>query len=272
MTGDDVPAGLRLCRASGWNQTEEDWRALLAGHPGGFVAAESEGRVVGTGGSVRYAPALAWVCMILVEPESRGRGIGTRVMDEVLARLAGAGVIGLDATPGGRPVYRKLGFRDGREIVRFARTAPDAPPRAAGVRPLRPSDLSAVLARDREAFGADRGDVLRWAAARAPEYAWLTESDAGGHCFGRPGHHADQLGPVVARDAETARRLVLACLAGRPGRPFFLDAPRDPRPWGDALSALGFAPQRSFTRMYRGDGAEPGRPSEVFAVMGPEFG
>src|SRR2546425_84929 len=179
MRLEDIPAGLRLCRASGWNQRDEDWRALLSLNPGGFIAAVGDGRVVGTGGAVRYGPALGWVCMILVDPESRNQGLGTRVMEEVLRRLDGVAVVGLDAA---------------------------------------------------------------------------------------------HIGPVVARRPEMARDLVRACLAAHAGRRFFLDAPREPAEWPRALAELGFAEQRPFTRMYRGEGHEPGRPAELYAVVGPEFG
>ena len=42
--------------------------------------------------------------------------------------------------------------------------------------------------------------------------------------------------------------------------------------WRIDHPGLGFAEQRPFTRMYRGEGTEPGRPQETFAVTGPEFG
>ena len=274
MRPEDIPDGLRLCRASGWNQREEDWREMLRSNPGGFVAAVVEGRVVGTGGAVRYG-ALGWVCMILVDPESRSQGLGTRIMEEVLRRLADVPVVGLDATPGGRLVYLKLGFRDARPLARFeARPRSAPPPPGSAVRPLTAVDLPEVLSWDQEAFGADRSSVLRWALAQAAEYAWCA-SVAGrlaGYCFGRHGHNADHIGPVVARQVAVARDLVQACLAPQAGRRFFIDAPREPAEWPRALAELGFAEQRPFTRMYRGDGSAPGRPGEIFAAMGPEFG
>jgi GNAT superfamily N-acetyltransferase len=275
MRLEDIPDGLRLCRASGWNQGEEDWRALLSLNPGGFIAAVGDGRVVGTGGAVRYGPALGWVCMILVDPESRSHGLGTRVMEEVLRRLDGVAVVGLDATPGGRPVYAKLGFRDARTLARFDTRALSAPPPAtSAARAMKAADLAEVLAWDLEAFGADRSAVLHWALGQAPEYAWCASGAAGldGYCFGRHGHNADHIGPVVARRPKIAKDLVQACLAAHPGRRFFLDAPREPAEWPGTLAELGFAEQRPFTRMYRGGGQEPGRPAELYAVVGPEFG
>jgi len=275
MRSEDIPDGLRLCRASGWNQREEDWREMLRSNPGGFVAAVVDGRVVGTGGAVRYGAGLAWICMILVDPESRSQGLGTRIMEEVLRRLEGAPVVGLDATPGGRLVYVKLGFRDARALARFeARTRVAPPTPASTVRPLTAADLPQVLAWDREAFGADRGAVLRWALAQAAEYAWCASAGGRleGYGFGRHGHNADHIGPVVARQGAVARDLVQACLAPAAGRRFFIDAPREPAEWPQALAELGFAEQRPFTRMYRGDVGAPGRPGEIFAAMGPEFG
>jgi GNAT superfamily N-acetyltransferase len=275
MRLEDIPDGLRLCRASGWNQREEDWRALLSLNPGGFVAAVAAGRVVGTGGAVRYGTGLAWLCMILVDPDSRRQGLGTRITEELLRRLEGVDVVGLDATPGGELVYLKLGLRAGRALARFdARALPAPPPATSTARAMKAADLAEVLAWDREAFGADRSTVLHWARGQAPDHAWCARGAAGldGYCFGRHGHNADHIGPVVARRPEIARDLVQACRAAHAGRRFFLDAPREPAEWPHALAELGFAEQRPFTRMYRGEGREPGRPAELYAVVGPEFG
>ena len=43
MTSSDIPAGLRLCRASKWNQLEEDWRAFLEFPGSGAILAEGAG-------------------------------------------------------------------------------------------------------------------------------------------------------------------------------------------------------------------------------------
>src|SRR6266487_4036275 len=85
MTPDDVPAGLRLCRLARWNQRAEDWLALLAN---GFFRVGLRGTaIVGSGGAVVYGGRLAWVAMILVDPDERRHGIATHLMQEILARL-----------------------------------------------------------------------------------------------------------------------------------------------------------------------------------------
>jgi GNAT superfamily N-acetyltransferase len=272
MTLADVPAGLRLCRAAGWNQRDTDWQMLLSLGPGRFRVAEAEGRVVGTAGAACYGRSLAWVCMVLVDPEHRGWGTGTRLMEEVLARLDGFDAVGLDATPAGRPVYARLGFDDGPPLARLQVRAPASRP-TDRARPLRSADLDRVLAWDRDAFGADRSTLLRWALGQAPEYAWIVAGAAGvdGYCFGRHGHHSEHVGAVVARNAEVARSLVAAALSSAAGKSVIVDVPTSDAGWVGALGTLGFVTQRPFTRMYRG-ARLPGRAREVFAAFGPEFG
>ena len=196
MTLDDIADGLRLSGAAGWNQREEDWRFLLARNPGRFVVAVRDGRVVGSGGAVCYGTALAWVCMILVDPSERGHGIGTGIVEGVLDRVRDISTVGLDATPKGQGVYARLGFVETSRLFRVEAAGPattGAPPEThhtdvASTRTIGPRDLDRVLEVDLRVFGADRADLLRWAAAQAP--ARCRVDDAGtivGYCFGRRG-------------------------------------------------------------------------------------
>jgi GNAT superfamily N-acetyltransferase len=291
MTEADLGDGLRLSRASGWNQTFEDWRLLVSLGPGLFRVAVEEGRIVASGGAVRYGDDLAWICMILVDPEHRGRGIGTRVFDDVLARTESVvrdgrlRAVGLDATPAGRGIYLQRGFVEGLPpgvggpfgggpgLVRMRvepGAAADAP---RTVHRFAVPDLDPTLALDREVFGADRGPVLRWALGNAPDLAWVAHAGGrvAGYCFGRHGDHSDHVGPVVAEDAALARDLVLACLSRPRSRPLILDARVGPA-WLAALAEMGFREQRPFTRMYLGSARPPARPALEPAVFGPEFG
>jgi GNAT superfamily N-acetyltransferase len=275
MAEADLADGLRLSRASGWNQTIEDWRLLLSLGPGLFRVGMEDGRIVASGGAVRYGDDLAWICMILVDPARRGHGIGTRIFDDVLARTeaavrtGGLRAVGLDATPAGRGIYVQRGFQDAGGIVRM-RAEGAAAQAPAGVRPLAAEDLEAVLAFDRSVFGGDRSAVLRWAHTSAPDLAWVGRpAGSTAYCFGRHGDHSDHIGPVVAEDPALARDLVSACLARPRSRPVIVDARTEP-PWLPVLTGMGFREQRPFTRMYRGDARPAARPAR--AVFGPEFG
>ena len=116
-----LPEALRLTEQSQWNQTERDWRRLLQSSPKGCFGAFLDGRLIGTVTTVAYGTELAWIGMMLVDPDYRRRGLGTRLMQTALEHLQRIGVnsIKLDATPSGRPLYESMGFRPEGLIERW---------------------------------------------------------------------------------------------------------------------------------------------------------
>src|SRR5438105_15360698 len=100
LTERDIPAGMRLSKLAGWNQTETDWLRVLRHDPQGCLAASLNNRVVGTATSTAYGSDLAWIGMVLVDPNYRRRGIATELMQVTLRNLRARGVktIKLDAT------------------------------------------------------------------------------------------------------------------------------------------------------------------------------
>jgi GNAT superfamily N-acetyltransferase len=271
MTAGDVAGGHALSRASGWNQRADDWHLLLAGNPGRFVAAVSpDGRIVGTAGAACYGQALAWVCMVLVDAECRGQGVGTRLMEMVLERVRDVDVVGLDATPLGRPVYARLGFTEGGTYLRMGAEPGRGSPGHRRARPVTAPELPAILALDREVFGADRAHVLRWASSQLDPMR-LSPDAPSGYCFGRLGEHSRHVGPIVADDVAGGGSLVACALAGVTGR-VIVDASADAPGWIAALEAMGFREQRPLYRMYRHGARPPGQPARQLAIFGPEFG
>jgi len=275
MTIADIPAGLALCRASRWNQTERDWQHFLTSAPHGALVAEHEGQVVGSVATMPYGP-FTWISMVLVDPAVRGRGIGMTLLHRGLALIPDNVTARLDATPAGEKLYARLGFAGELALARWfvdagAPTGPIAP----GVRPLQPDDWPRVRDLDLRAFGAARVRLLDRLAREATEYAWIANDAHGGlrgFVLGRHGHVREQIGPLVADSTETAQTLLAACHSAHPDRRFFVDAPDDQRAWTGALSAAGFAIERPFLRMYRGQLTSPGQGQLVFAITGPEFG
>jgi GNAT superfamily N-acetyltransferase len=274
MTPDDIAAGLRLCRASHWNQTEQDWRFFLTAAPHGALVAEEDGRVIGTVATCPYG-AFTWISMVLVDPVARGRHVGTTLLQRGLALVGPDSTARLDATPLGEPIYRTIGFADEYRLARWLLdVTPPASARASSARPLRSADWPAIRDMDLQAFGASRLDLLRRLAGEAPEYARVIAGgdEVRGYAFGRHGHNREQLGPLVADGPDIAAALVESVLAEQPDRRFYLDAPDDQREWRDVLTRMGFAIERPFLRMHRGPLAAPGQPSSIFAIAGPEFG
>jgi GNAT superfamily N-acetyltransferase len=274
MTAEDIAGGLRLCRASGWNQLEEDWRLFVNSSGSGGLLIERAGQILGTAAYMRY-DALAWVAMMLVDPAERGAGLGAQLLAGALAALGDAPCVGLDATPLGEPLYRRFGFVGDYSLARTKATIDRSRFRDAGgaARRMLSSDLEAVCRRDREVFGADRGRLLASLFERAPECAWVVPDAAGirGYSFGRPGHLYYQLGPVVAADAGTARDLVTSSLSPLGGRVFAIDAPLFDGEWLGFLKSVGFVEERRFLRMFVRGHVHPGIPARQYAICGPEF-
>ncbi len=275
----DIAAGLRLCRLSGWNQVEEDWRAFLDSPGGGGWAAEMDGAVLGTATFLRYPAGFTWLAMMLVDPAHRHAGVGTQLMEAAMAWLAGDGCVRLDASSAGGPLYRRFGFVPEYALERAGLTVtagPSAPRVESGpeIRPMEAHELPEVAAWDREVFGADRGGLLASFYRRAPELAWTARAGArlAGYTLGRPGHLYHQLGPVAALGEEVARLLVAGCLAGQGGRRIAVDVPVGERRWIAWLRAAGFRTERPFLRMRRGANVSPRAPERQFAIAGPEFG
>ena len=87
----------------------------------GCFCATIDGEVVATTTTTTYGHELAWIGMVLVDPKRRQLGIATKLMHVALEYLskAGVGTVKLDATPAGRPLYKKLGFKEESLIERW---------------------------------------------------------------------------------------------------------------------------------------------------------
>src|SRR5438105_1328482 len=161
MTEADVPLGMRLKAANGWNQTEADWRRYLELQPDGCFVAALDGAPVGTLTSCIFGP-VAWIAMVLVAAEHRGRGLGKALMRHALEFLEGQGVrtVRLDATPLGQPLYEKLGFGAEYTLHRYEGTLPPAGA-VAGVEPLRADQIEEVCRLDQAVTSTDRRKLLQ---------------------------------------------------------------------------------------------------------------
>ena len=268
----DVPACLRLSAEAGWNQVAADWRLILT--VGRGVGIFDAARLVATAAVVPHGTRLGWICMVLVTEDVRRQGLATRLMRWAIDALEAEGrVAGLDATPAGREVYRRLGFGGGTTITRFLAERVEGrvfDPGAA--RPLTPEDLAAVSAYDARVFGAKRGAIVTALHGRRPDLAAVTEA-AGkvtGYVVARDGSFATHLGPLVADDETTARALLSHVLA-RAGGPVLIDVIDRHAGVHDWLCRRGFVAQRGFTRMLKGT-FQDSRYARMVAIAGPELG
>jgi ribosomal protein S18 acetylase RimI-like enzyme len=273
----DLDAVQHLAVEVGWNQVEADWRIFLElGHL--FGVDGPAGTLRATGATLPLGREFGWISMVIVTAAARHRGIAAQLVLHGIEDLASQGLVpGLDATVAGRDVYARLGFRDTWPITRLVRpgsgrvrggpgaAAPEL--RAAGL-----SDLDAVTELDHRAFGTARRAVLARLIERAPQLAVVGWTPAAaGFLLGRFGRTATHLGPIVASDPAVALSMIDYAAERGPG-PIVIDLV-DLRPGlRAALEGRGFAPQRTFSRMFYRRAEAFGDPNFAIAIAGPELG
>ena len=279
MTKYDIPAGLRLKELAGWNQTAADWNRFLDASPQGCFVAEVGGKVCGTATTISFENKFAWIGMVLVDPEYRSQGIGTKLLERTIEYLDQQKMptMKLDATPQGKPLYEKLGFVTEYGIERWVlKKHPNAgatnadPNRAA----LTTAQLESILAKDREVFGADRSSLLLSLRQESPDFG-MGVWDGGklcGYTFGRRGSFADHFGPWMAGNSSAARELLDEFLARSTRESLIVDCLTGNPAALELLRTAGFTYARTLTRMYRGRNDYPGNPAALCAILGPEFG
>jgi predicted N-acetyltransferase YhbS len=274
---------MKLKELAGWNQTTADWERFLNSSPQGCFVAESEGQVCGTVTTIIYEGRFAWVGMVLVAPEHRGKGIGTQLLNRTIEYLDASSVatIKLDATPKGKPIYEKLGFVTEYEIDRWALSSHSPKPDSTFALPIGDSGsqnevlkLDEILKVDRDAFGADRNALLRSLHRDAPEFtaALYHEGSLAGYTLGRRGSRADHLGPWMARNEPAAHQLLAAFLTRSTHEIIFVDCLKSSPFASRLVQSAGFEISRPLTRMVRGANTFAGRPELFCAILGPEFG
>ncbi|MHB8523208.1 MAG: GNAT family N-acetyltransferase [Limisphaerales bacterium] len=277
MTEGDLTAADALRRLAGWNQTPEKWRCLLRVEPQGCFVAEHNGEVIGTVTATTYGQALAWIGMMLVHPAHQRRGIGTRLIRQVLEYLQHRAIacIKLDATPLGQPVYEKVGFVAESTLTRYQRLAGSErrTPGNADTRDLSDADWEAVERLDTPAFGACRLRLLRSLATLSrAALVWPAQGRVLGWGVLRRGANADHLGPLVCGSAEGSRSLVAALLDVAGNGPVVWDVLDQNEAAKAAAGRFGFTPIRTLTRMRLGPNSVTGDPQSQFAIVDPAVG
>ncbi|MFJ5915823.1 GNAT family N-acetyltransferase [Streptomyces ardesiacus] len=224
LTLRDLTACADLSEDRGWPREEHKWGFLLTAGQG-YGIDDPDGGLVAACTVTEYGPherpALAAVGMVLVAERHARRGVGRRLMRHLVAAL-GTVPLTLHATPYGRPLYEELGFKvtGEAEMVR-GRFVPGGPEPKPFTRGATAEDLPAILRLDEEVFGADRTPIVTRLPAFADQLR-VAEEDGRitGYAAAWPNMDTHVVGPLIARDTETAKALIgsLAVHTDRPLR------------------------------------------------------
>ena len=284
LGGTDIAGAVLRSEAAGWNQVAADWKLFIdCGNAIGVRNAS--GQLIATAAAVPYGDGVGWISMVLVAQEYRHRGLATQLMQDCVRSLLDAGLTPvLDATPAGKPVYERLGFRGGFAFDRwYCEAGGDAEAHAEQTEKRPQVGIFETIAElDVAVTGIGRRFVIESFLSRPGSRSWLA-SDHQGFVITREGHRAAQIGPLIAIDDAQAISLLDAALkplltancasvARAAGTPIFVDVPSHRSVLLEYLQRRGFSKQRSFLRMALGKPTILQCPTALYALAGPEFG
>jgi len=226
LTPRDLQACADLSEDRGWLREEHKWGLLLAAGKGYGIDDPAGGLItacVVTEYGSRYRPELGGIGMVLVAERHARQGVGRRLMRHVITEM-GTTPLTLYATPYGSPLYKELGFHviGSSEMLRGLFTAGE-PSLAVATRAATAEDLATIVRLDEEVFGVDRTHVITRLPAFADQLR-VAEEDGQiiGYAAAWPNMDTHVVGPLIARDTETAKALVTS-LAVRTDRPLRID-------------------------------------------------
>jgi ribosomal protein S18 acetylase RimI-like enzyme len=219
MQAADLAFAAQCTANEGWvSETLASFEAFYLHDPNGCLLAEYSGCPIGVCIATPYGRS-GFIGELIVHPEARRKGVGAALLNRAVEYLRQHRVetVYLDGVVQAVPLYERNGFRKVCRSLRFSGTLegrmhPD-------VRPMQASDLSAVFALDRQAFGADRSFFLARRLELFPELCQMMIEDDKlvGFILGRCGEGWAAAGPwVLAQGAHQPIRLLesLASTAG----------------------------------------------------------
>ena len=241
MDRDELATLIGWAADEGWNPGLQDAELFWLTDPEAFVAAESEGELVGGGAITSYGGEFGFMGLFIVHPGWRGRGIGGRLWHARLqllqSRLRPGASIGMDGVFAMRDWYARGGFTFSHRSIRYQATGQ---PAGADSRlaPVAEVAIDRLLAYDRRCFPASREDfVRRWVAQ--PDGLALAAVEQGavrGYGVIRRCRVGAKIGPLFADDAGVAEALFASLAAHVPGEPVFIDVP-EVNAWAMSLAA-----------------------------------
>jgi GNAT superfamily N-acetyltransferase len=272
LTAADLPAATDLSQAVQWPHRLEDWQFVLAlGHG---LAAYAGDRLVGTALWWTYERCVTRIGMVLVDPSVQRGGIGRVLMDAVLEQVT-TPTVQLNATAAGDPLYSKLGFLPLASIVQhqgLSGTVPLAALRAGErIRPLGRNETASLITLDAVACGVRRPKVIEALIEHAEAVVLDAAGETAGFAFCRRFGHGQLIGPVVARDAQTAQTMLAHWIAQNTGKFTRVDLPADSglSPW---LDEFGFARSSPVNTMSRGTPLVDSQEFRTFALVSQALG
>lgn len=275
----DIEFAHRMATVEQWNDRKNDVARMFDFEPKGCFIAEVNGEPAGHIFSIVYG-TLGWIGLLIVSPDQRRKGIGTALMKEAIDYLLENGVetIKLDAIPEIADLYRKFGFVDEYDSLRFVGTNQDVHPfNDDAAKPVEQEKVPEIAEFDATYFGADRIRVLSRLFNENPEFSFVSHvgSSMVGYITCRRAEKGYKLGPWTCdpKKLPAAEALFTTCLNKlEVDAKVYVGVPSPNTSAIDLLTNHGFRQYSKSIRMRLGKKLESENPNGLFAIAGPMKG
>jgi GNAT superfamily N-acetyltransferase len=267
MTPDEVPAVLTLLAKIGWNHPLEQVRQnIICGGEGSFCLAFDK-QIVGTAIALKYSERLAWVGLVVSDPEYQRRGFARRLMNHVMQYLSNIDSVMLDASVLGFPLYDNMSFQSLYKIYVYNGTPQRFAP-SPTIRSMTAEDLPTVIDMDCVIMGLPRPQILKWLFEAGDGYVATHSGKIVGYTFTRTQADALRLVAWNAQDAATAEALFQfgSTLAANGNFSLHISIPEPNQAARDIAESHNLTIDRYVTRMVYGK-QPPGRMGEQYGII-----
>lgn len=254
MDRDGVGEAVVWADREGWEPGLDDAAAFFEADREGFFSMTTEGRTLAMISAVRCSSEVAFVGLYIVDPDSRGQGLGKHLWDDVVAKRDGM-TLGLDAVPEQVGTYENDGFEVAYGNARYsADHLPDAVSSTSLIQTATDFSFESLVAFDgRHCFGPRPAFLKEWIDGQNRN-ALISTNDSGeitGFAASRKSVSGTRIGPVFADDQVIARDLILALASESSGR-IAVDVPQPNLAAVELVEGLGMARSFETSRMYKG--------------------
>ena len=278
-TEDDIEYVAKSIAREKWGHTRRDVERCWRWEPEGCFIAESQCGPLGHVSTICYGK-LAWIGLLIVGPEKRGKGIGTALMRKALEYLqqVGAETIRLEAEEIAAPLYRSLGFSEEFDSLRFTRRnhCPHIELSEKEIAKMHSEDVERLTALDSRYFGSLRLRVLKKLFEDYPSHCFVANDGQklAGYIMARKIQDAFWIGPWVCENSTLSRKLLEACMSSieDENTELRLGFPSPNENMAALAKSKGFEFTGRSLRMVFGMGRHHGIPQRVYGIAGPEKG
>lgn len=209
-------------REEGWNPGLNDAEIFWQTDPDGYLGVELDGQIVAAGSVVSYGRDFGFMGLFIVQPDLRGKGIGTKLWfhrrDALLARLKPGALIGMDGVFDMQAWYGQGGFVFSHRNLRMQGIGRKSDSAQDCVQ-LDELAFEEVEDYDRRCFGFNRGEFLRlWIKPQSGcALGVVRDGCLVGYGVVRECVEGFKIGPLFAESADVASLLFSAlgdCAAG----------------------------------------------------------